>query len=155
MAARASTAAGGRMWLLGLGSGLLLVTAAPLALLLGILLLPGVITWIADKAPDRAIPRLVGLAGLAASLHPVVGLIVDGGAWASALERMTDAGVLALAWAAQGGAWMAGELSPLVLRIALDALATAQIARLRARRNRVAEAWGLPPAAGQRPREQV
>lgn len=145
-AVKRTSGGGSLMWLLGLGCGLAAVFAGPMAALLAVLALPAVVTWFADTTPGRAVPRIVLVAALAMALRPLVRLLGAGVSWGPALAMLTDVEVLAGAWAVQAAAWLAGELAPLVARLILDLAAAAQIARLRAARERLVTDWGPPPA---------
>jgi hypothetical protein len=135
------------MLLLGIGCGLLLVMAAPVATLAAVLLLPSGIAWLSNRSASNALTRSVLVAGLAMSVGPVARLWAVGAEWTVSAEILADGRTLASAWAAQGGAWLAGELVPLMVRLVLDVLAATRAARLRTVRKRLEADWGLPAAA--------
>ena len=147
MAGRANAAprGGGRMWLLG--CGLLLVMAAQVAILAGVLLLPAGIAWQMERAQAATMTRIVTTAGLAMAIGPIVHLWSNGAGWAMTVEILSDIRTPAACWAAQGGAWLASELAPLLVGLALNLLAATRAARLRSLRKRLEADWGLPPAA--------
>lgn len=144
--AKAAAAPASRMWLLGVATGLLLVTAAPTALLAAILLLPAGVVWLADRSTSHGVARIVLVAGLAAAMAPMTRLWSGGAGWTLAAEILSDVRTPALAWTAEGAAWLAAVLAPLFVRLMLDLGAAAQSARLRAARRTLEEDWGLPPA---------
>lgn len=136
---------GSRLWLLGVGSGLLAALATPTAVLGGLLLAPALLALVFDTSPQRSLARPILFCGLAASLRPLLALWADGHTMAVSLTLAADLATLGLAWAAQAAAWLLGELLPLVLGLAQDARRRARIARLREARARLEQEWGLPP----------
>jgi hypothetical protein len=97
------------------------------------------------------VARSLALAAAAASLPALAALWHAGHNWAACLDLLADPSRLALAWAVQAGFWLAGELAPLAARLALDAAAATQVARLRARRAEYEQEWGLSPAGDDPP----
>ena len=55
--------------------------------------------------------------------------------------------VVGTAWTAAAG-WLLAEITPIVVRMALEALSIARAARLRAERARLVEAWTLEAPHG-------
>lgn len=108
--------------------------------------LPALLAWLCDRAPGRPIARNLGLAAAAVSIPALAALWHAGPSWAACLDLLANPSRLALAWALQAGFWLAGELAPLAVRLALDAAAATQATRLRARRAEYEREWGLPPA---------
>lgn len=143
--ARAATS---RLWLHGLLCGTLIAVAAPAALLAAVLGLPALLAWLCDRGSGRPTARNLGLAAAAISIPALAAFWHAGHDWAACLDLLSDPSRLALAWAVQAGFWLVGELAPLAIRLALDAGAAAQAARLRARRAEYEREWGLPPAGG-------
>jgi hypothetical protein len=90
--------------------------------------------------------RAVLLFGLAASLRPLLALWTGGHSMEVSLSLLSDVATPVIAWSAQGGAWLLAQLTPLLVRLALEARSRVEVARLRAERARLAEDWGLPPA---------
>jgi hypothetical protein len=135
------------LWLAGLGCGAVATLATPTAVLAGILLAPSLLAVAMDQAPGRPTSRSVLLFGLAATAQPVSTLWHTGHQIGIALEMVADVTVLGTAWAAQGGAWLLCELTPLVIAAAMDVASRSRAARLRADRAILEELWGLPPEA--------
>lgn len=138
---------GGRMWLLGMASGIAAVFAGPMALAIAVLLLPTIITWLSESGPARPVARIVFVAGAAMALGPLTHMWSTGGNWGAAMETLGDLRITAAAWAAQGAAWFTAELAPVVVRSVLDVAAAASIARTRLTRDRLAKEWDAPPPA--------
>jgi len=134
---------GSGRWLQGLACGALLTLATPTALMAGVLLLPAVVVYLADDGEGRATLRAVLLFGLAGSLRPMLALWTGGHTVAIALSLLSDMAVPALAWSAQGAGWLLAQAIPVAIRVALDAQASVEIARIRAERAKLAQAWGL------------
>jgi hypothetical protein len=138
----ASRRGGSRTWLLGLACGLLVALATPLALLAGLLLAPALAAWLLDATPGRGVARPMLLCGLAAALRPLLDLWAAGHGMAASLELAGDLAGVALAWAAQGAAWLVAQLAPFLCGLAQAARDHARIARLRAARARLEQEWG-------------
>jgi hypothetical protein len=136
-----------RPWLHGLLCGALVVLAAPVAMLAAVLGLPALLAWLLGGAQSRPLARTLGLAATAATLPALAALWRAGIGWSACLDLLAAPRRLAFAWALQAGFWLIGELAPLAIRLALDAAAAREAARLSARRAAFEEDWGLPPAA--------
>ena len=138
--------AGGRRrasltWVQGLLCGALVAIAAPLALMLVVLLAPVVVAAMFDHQPGRPGVRAVLLCGLAGCVQPLHRLWAGEHTIAASLAILWQPRVIALAWAAAAGGWMLAELAPLGLSLAMEAANRAQARRLRARRERLLEDW--------------
>lgn len=140
-----------RLWLHGLICGTLIAVAAPAALLVAVLGLPALLSWLVERTPGRPVARSLGLAAAAACIPALAALWHAGHSWAACLDLLADPRRLAVAWAVQAGFWLAGELAPLAVRLALDAAAAAQATRLRTRRAEYEQEWGLRPAGDDPP----
>jgi hypothetical protein len=137
---------GSLLWLQGLGCGLLLTLATPTALVAGVLLAPTVLALALDRAPGKPTARPLLLLGLAASVRPLATLWTTGHRMDVAMDVLGDSAILATAWVAQAIAWLAAELAPLFVVLAMEAAAAARAARLRAARRHYEEQWDVPPA---------
>ena len=136
---------GSGVWIQGLVCGAMVTLATPTAVLAGVLLLPALIVHFIDDTPGRPVLRAVLLFGLAASLRPLLALWTGGHTMQTSMALLSDIATPALAWSAQGGAWLLTQLLPLLVRVTLEARKKVAVARLRAERARLAAAWGLPP----------
>jgi hypothetical protein len=137
---------GSGLWVQGLLCGAVVTLATPTALLAGVLLLPALIVHLLDDGEGRPTLRAVLLFGLAASLRPLLALWSGGHTLQTSLALLSDIATPAVAWSAQGGAWLLTQLIPLLMRLALEAQSRVEVARLRAERAQLAASWGLPPA---------
>ncbi len=138
---------GSRLWLLGLGCGVLATLATPTALLAAALLAPSLCAWGFDRSPGRAVARPMLFAGLAAALRPALAMWAGGHSLDAAAGLAADPPTLILAWAAQAGAWLLTELAPLAVTLLHAVRQRARAARLLAARAALAAEWGLPPRA--------
>jgi len=147
MAAKAATAHAGRasLWFWGLAFSLLMVAAAPVAALLGILLAPSIATRALDRSPKHELSHAVLLFGGVGVARPLVRLLSSGMEWAPAIGLASDAGILAIAWSSQilGGLLM--EIVPLIARIILERRLKLHVAQLTATRATLETEWGTPP----------
>jgi hypothetical protein len=133
-------------WVQGLLCGALVAMAPALAVLLGVLLAPSLLALALERSSGRPVLRGVALWNASACVSPVRVLWSGGHGLGAAMALLGDTRLLATAWAAGAMGWLLAELCPLGLRLALDATAAAQAARLRARRARLAGEWSLEGA---------
>ncbi len=141
--AAVATRRGSGRWVQGLACGALAALATPTALMAAVLLLPAIVVYLTDDGEGRATLRAVLLFGLAGSLRPLLALWTGGHSMGACMSLLSDMAVPALAWSAQGAGWLLAQVIPVAIRVALDAQASVEIARLRDERAKLAEAWGL------------
>jgi hypothetical protein len=139
------------VWLSGLACGALVAIAPGIATVAAGLLAPGIIALKLDRDPGRPVARTILTCGLAGCVHPVITLWNTGQSFDTALAIVTDPTRLGLAWSAAAAGWLLTQITPLAVRAALEAAALARSARLRNARSRIAEAWGIEVAAGDKP----
>ncbi len=132
------------LWLQGLLCGVLTALATPTALVLGVLLGPGLLALMFDRAPGRPAARTMLLFGLSATVFPILALWKAGHTMEAASVLACDPGTVVLAWSAAAAGWLLVQLAPLVVRLALESLALSRRRRVRALRARCAEEWGFP-----------
>lgn len=134
------------VWLQGLLCGAMVTLATPTALLLGVLLAPALAALVLDREPGRPRARSIVLFSMAAAVDPLRMLwTADHSiAMAAALLSPTTVG---RAWIAASAGWLLAEVTPIAVRVTLEAISIARAARLRAERTKLVEAWGLeaPP----------
>jgi len=133
-------------WLQGLACGVLVATAAPLALVLSVLMAPSLIAALA-QVPQGAAPMLlrIMLVYAAAALLPWVPMLWSAAQdWPASLSLLGELRLPAIAWGAQGAAWLFSQLAPVGVRLVLEARVRARKARLIDARARLQEEWGLP-----------
>ncbi len=137
---------GGAVWLQGLACGAVVTLATPSAVLIALLLAPSIGAHLLEREPGRPTARVALLCGAAMTVLPVVALWQAGVGVGGAVSAASDTAVLAGCWAAQGAGWLMAHLAPVLVRLALDAHALANTARLRAERAKYEAEWGIPPA---------
>ncbi|CAH2599670.1 conserved membrane protein of unknown function [Rhodovastum atsumiense] len=139
-------APGTAIWLGGLACGAVVALATPCAVLVSLLLAPGLVAILLDRDAGRKPARTVLLCGGALVIDPLVTLWQSGQGVGAALGMAADPAILAACWAAQAGAWLFAQILPIVVRLVLDAAVAARAARLRAERGRYETEWGVPAA---------
>lgn len=137
---------GGRGWMVGMACGMLIVLAAPTALLLAVMLLPGIFAWMVDRLPGRPVGMIVLVCGLTLTIGPLATLWSGGGEWIVCRDILSRITTPAGAWMAQGGGWLAAELAPVMARLFIELKVAAQASMLRSARAKLEAAWGLPPS---------
>ncbi|HUB47512.1 MAG TPA: hypothetical protein VMB73_21230 [Acetobacteraceae bacterium] len=131
------------VWLQGLGCGAMVALVPAMALLLGVLLLPGVLAVLYDQQPGRPVARTVLLCGTAAAIAPAIALWGAGITVDACLGLLGDLRVTGTAWSAAAVGWILAELAPVVVLVVLDAITATRAARLRAERDKLAAEWGF------------
>jgi hypothetical protein len=131
------------VWLQGLLCGAVATLATPTAVLLGVLLGPALLALVLDRQSGRPKARSVALCSMAASIDPLRTLWVTDHSMATAAALLGNPRIVAAAWSAAAAGWLLAEVTPIAVRVVLDALSISRAARLRAARARLAEEWGL------------
>jgi hypothetical protein len=142
-AAAGAARGGSHLWLQGLVCGAVLAFATPVAVLVGVMLMPALAASLLDARPGRPVARAVGLAGAAFTVAPLWHLIQGGGGVPAALDVLADPAVLAPAWLAGACGWALCELLPVLLRGVASLNAHARLAALDAEEKALREAWDL------------
>ena len=128
------------LWLQGLACGVLVATAAPLALVLAVALAPVALGALAGAGVMARIMAVYGVAALA----PWAGEMWRAAQhWPGALDLLAEGRLVGWAWCAQGAAWLVSQAAPLGARVVMEARVRARAARLREARARLAAEWGL------------
>ncbi len=122
--------------------------ATPTALLLGVLLGPGLLAIVFDHEPGRPRARSIILCSMATAVEPMRTLWTTGHSMATATALLGDLQVVGTAWAAAAAGWLLAEIAPMAVRVALEALSLARVTRLRGERARLVQAWGLETHPG-------
>jgi hypothetical protein len=144
----AGTPGGGSwLWLQGLVCGAVLAFATPVALVICVLMAPGLAAAIFDPAPQRAMTRAVALACLAFTMGPVWHLILAGRVMTQAVDLVLDPEVVLPAWLAGACGWALCELLPVLLRSAADMRAAVRIAVLEKEAAALREEWDMAEEA--------
>jgi hypothetical protein len=143
--AAASGKTGSLVWVQGLACGVLAALAPSLALMVGVLLGPGILALALDHEQGKPVARAVLLCGLAACVDPVRRLWTSGHGMEIGTALISDIGTVGGAWSAAAAGWIISELTPIGVRAVLEAGTMTRAARLRSQRGKLAEEWGLPP----------
>jgi hypothetical protein len=131
------------VWLQGLGCGAVVALVPAMALLLGVLLLPGLLAVLYDRQGGRPVARTVLLCGTAAAVAPIIVLWSAGNSMDACVELLGDLRVVGTAWSAAAAGWILAELAPVAVLVVLEAITQSRAARLRAERDRLAAEWGF------------
>lgn len=145
-ARKATRGLGTRTWIQGIACGAALTLATPAAVLALLLLVPSLAALSLETDPGRPCGRTTLMAGIAAAINPVFSLWSSASPIGAAMAMASDPQILLTCWLAQAGAWLAQQLAPLIIRLILEANATAHAARLRGQRTELERDWGVPPA---------
>jgi hypothetical protein len=132
----------------GLACGVLVAIAPGVATVAAGLLAPGIVALKLDREPGRPVARTVITFGLAGCVQPVITLWNTGQSFDTAIAIVTDPTMIGTAWSLAAAGWLVTQVAPLVVRAVLEASALARTTRLRATRERIAEAWGLSRESG-------
>jgi hypothetical protein len=136
------------VWAQGLACGMAAALMPSVALVIAVLLGPGLVAIAMDHEPGKPVARAVVLCGLAACVEPVRALWASGHGLDIGMAVIGDPRVVGTAWSAAAGAWLLAEAAPIAVRMILEAASIARATRLRAARTKLAEEWGLPPSEG-------
>ncbi len=115
------------VWLSGLACGVLAAIAPGIATVAAGLLAPGVVALRLDREPGRPVARTVLTCGLAGCVHPVITLWNTGQSFDTAIAIVTDPTTIGIAWSAAAAGWLLTQIVPLVVRVALEAVALAPV----------------------------
>jgi len=139
-AAKAKPEAGGgglQVWLLGMACGGLGAMVPALAAQAVMLLAPGLLALLFDRAPGKPVARTMLLFGLGGSVDPVRA------AWGMGFDRAIDGGGLTTAWALAALGFMLTQAIPMVVQTIVDQKSAARAAELRQTRAQLVADWGL------------
>jgi hypothetical protein len=128
------------LWAQGLGCGVLVASAAPLALVLGVALAP---VGLCAAGGAGALARILAVYAGAALAPWGWELWAVARDWPAAMDLLAEARLPGMAWAAQGAGWLLSQAAPMVARLVMETRVKARIARLRDARTRLAAEWGL------------
>ncbi len=131
------------VWLQGLGCGAVVALVPAMALLLGVLLLPGVLAVLYDRQGGRPVARTVLLCGTAAAVAPMLALWGAGNNIDACLVLLSDLRVVGTAWSTAAAGWILAELAPVAALVVLEAITQTRAARLRAAREKLVAEWGF------------
>jgi len=131
------------VWIQGLGCGAVVALVPAMAVLFGVLLLPGVLAVLYDRQGGRPVARTVLLCGMAAAVAPMLTLWGAGNNMDACFALLGDLRVVGTAWSTASAGWILAELAPVGALVVLEAITQTRAARLRAARERLAAEWGF------------
>lgn len=130
-----------RFLLQGALAGGLIVAAPGVALLLGILLCPILVSYANESTPGRPLTRSMFLMGAAASILPLRNLVEQAATLAAALDLLSDPAYPLTAWIASGAGWLIGEVTYVTARFVTAAGTKRTIAAFERERTELAMEW--------------
>jgi hypothetical protein len=135
--------AGSLLWLQGLACGALAALAPGMAIVIGVLLAPGLLALFLDQQPGKPVARAVILFALAACIGPLRTAWNSGLGLETGWELLSDPRVIGTVWSAAGAGWLLTQLGPVLIGIGMEGASMTRAARLRAERDKLAVEWGL------------
>lgn len=123
----------------------------PTIILLGIGLAPTIVAYMVDRSYEKYQPITVGMLNVCGVLPAVVRLWSDGQAYASAFRIAADPFTMLVAYGAAAVGWAVYLALPLILAHYYAISTETRLRGLRARQDRLVDAWGeeiagAPPA---------
>ena len=118
------------------------------ALLVALLLAPGLVALVIDREPGKPMARCVLLCGMAGSVAPLKILWSADYSFSAAVALASSIPALGKAWMAAAAGWFCVEVAPLAARSVLEVVYRSRRARLSAERDRLCKAWNFESGAG-------
>lgn len=131
------------IWAQGLACGVLVATAAPLAVTLGVLFAPAAAALVLAPVNGKRMAGVLLDYGMAAALPWLEVLWSAARDWTTCLDLLGELRLVGICWGAQAGGWLLAEGIPMVSRLVLETRVRARIARLAEARERLQVEWGL------------
>ena len=128
-------------WLQGAVAGGVFVTIPGTALIIAVLLCPGIGVYITETTKGRPVGRIMLLMGSTALFVPLRLQWAHGNSLGSAMDILSDPGRPLLAWIACGAGWMVCELVQVCARYVLAAQSRHEVKELRREKATLAEEW--------------
>nr|WP_294526084.1 hypothetical protein [uncultured Rhodopila sp.] len=142
--AKLGGAAGGMMLLLvGLAAGGLIAVAPDIAVPAAVLLAPGLVAFMFDPTPGRAVARAMLLFQAAASFQPLSDAWSRCEGMESCMDTVVRPRAVLTVWLMAALAWLLTQALPIGLKLLSDYRVRARRAALAARRDRLVKDWGL------------
>lgn len=142
--AKAKHQGGGALHLVGLGlaAGLLLSYALATGVLLLLGLVPGLLAWLLDTSPRRAMARTILFCNLAGLAPALAALWRSPQGFSGGFGMLVEWHTLGLAWAGAAAGLALGAMLPMLAVLVVDAQAAARRVALEKRRAELVEEWG-------------
>ena len=128
---------------LGLGAGGMLALSPDLAAPVVVLLLPGLVTLLADRSPNLGLARAMLLFQGAAAVGPVQRAFYACAGLHGCMTQICQPVTVLTVWLAAAAAWALSETVPVGLRLLEDARLRKRRTDLQARRAELVAEWGL------------
>jgi hypothetical protein len=129
--------------LLALAGGGLIALSPDIAMPLSVLMLPGLLALIVDRTPGCGIARAIVLSQGAACVHPVMDAWYRCAGIDGCMSYLAEWPTVLQVWLAAGAAWIMTQTLPLGIKLVDDYRVRYLRAVLVARREALAEEWGL------------
>jgi hypothetical protein len=129
--------------MLALAGGGLIALSPDIALPMAVLLLPGLLALLLDRTPGCSVARAILLFQAAASVHPVMDAWYRCTGIDGCMSYLAEWPTVLRVWLAAAAAWVITQLLPLGLKVLDDYRLRYRRAVLAARRDALAEEWGL------------
>ena len=142
--AKAATARPARrswFWVQGLVCGIVAATAPGTALMLAVLLGPGMAMYASAPGRGKAHARAMILMGAATVFMPLRQLWEQGGSLDAALALLGDPARPLLSWTASGMGWLIGQVTELATQFLLNAKAAQERRALVTERQTLLDEW--------------
>ncbi len=134
-------------WLQGVVCGGAAVAIPGTALMVAVLLAPGLAMYAAEQGRSRPLARAMILMGAASAFFPLRLLWEQGGSLDTALNLLGDPARPLLSWAASGAGWLVGQATEMATRLALDAAAAKTLRALKEERDQLNAEWHDRPSS--------
>lgn len=128
-------------WLQGVVCGAAAAIVPGTALMVAVLLAPGLAVAFTEKTQGRPMARAMILMGMATVCAPLRDLWEQGGSLDAALGVMADPTKPLLSWIATGFGWFVGQLTEVATRLVLDARAAQTLRTLKQERDTLMAEW--------------
>jgi hypothetical protein len=130
------------LWLQGLVCGAALSFATAPAMLLVVLLLPGLVAYVVERTPGKPISESMLLLGLATTFTPLRVLWEGGHTMEACIPLISDPARLGLSWMAAASGWLMYEAAQMIARQLGEHGARRKMNQLRKERAELVTEWG-------------
>jgi hypothetical protein len=130
------------LWLQGLACGAALSIATGPALLLAVLLAPGLMSYAIERGDNKPVSETMLLLGVATCFMPLRILWDSGHGVDASIALLSDPARAGLSWVAAGAGWLMEEAAQIAARQYSDMATRRRIAQLQNERTSLVEEWG-------------
>jgi hypothetical protein len=140
------------LWLQGLLCGAALSIATGPAILLAVLLAPGLMSYAIERGDGKPVSETMLLLGAATCFMPLRILWEQGHSVDAALALLSDPARPGLSWVAAGAGWLMEEAAQIIARQSSELATKRRIAQLQKERAGLVAEWGsLEPKSHAQP----